>query len=256
MSVSGSDADRTAPEPEGRGRPAVLQMSAEQEKAAATYRKRRGRRKLEAHNKKGSASKDFLTGLDNGVFNRALETESSTASHDDQGFLLIVDVDYFKKVNDTHGTLRLRPRDADAACRPCTGRAKMAPSCRTTSTRAGPAERPAFFEIALPGKQHIDCTASASIGPTSDVSGVEQPGRQCALREEQRTEPSPLGRWRPRAPGATTRQDARVEPSAKASPQVRSVFRRRAPTGDPRGSMCTMTYPRSPCEERIILIRQ
>jgi diguanylate cyclase (GGDEF)-like protein len=91
---------------------AVLQMSVDQEQNAsrleALLRKQEdATRKLEAHNKKllNLASKDPLTGLDNRrVFNRTLDTELDRIARYDQGFsLLMVDVDHFKKVNDTYG---------------------------------------------------------------------------------------------------------------------------------------------------------
>jgi len=51
------------------------------------------------------ASKDPLTGLDNRrVFNRAMDTEIDRVKRYGEAFsVLVVDVDHFKKVNDTYG---------------------------------------------------------------------------------------------------------------------------------------------------------
>lgn len=180
---------------------AVLQMSAEQEQKASRLesllrKQEEAARKLEAHNKKllDLASKDPLTGLDNRrVFNRALETELDRIARYDQGFsLLIVDVDYFKKVNDTHGhpagdavlkdlatRMQRAMRDADLVARlggeefgailPCT----TPTGARVAAERLRAAIEIVPFDI---GKQHIDCTVSiggVSIGLNSDVSGAD-----------------------------------------------------------------------------------
>ena len=59
------------------------------------------------HNKKllDMASKDPLTGLDNRrVFNRSMDTEIDRVKRYGEAFsMLVVDVDHFKKVNDTYG---------------------------------------------------------------------------------------------------------------------------------------------------------
>jgi len=91
---------------------AVLQMSQEQEQEASRLedllkKQEEATRKLEEHNKKllDMASKDPLTGLDNRrVFNRSMETEIDRVKrYGDPFSVLVVDVDHFKKVNDTHG---------------------------------------------------------------------------------------------------------------------------------------------------------
>lgn len=91
---------------------AVLQISEEQEEATARLeellrKQEEATRKLEEHNKKllNMASTDPLTGLKNRrVFNRALEAEFDRVKRYGEPFsLLIVDVDHFKRVNDTHG---------------------------------------------------------------------------------------------------------------------------------------------------------
>lgn len=181
---------------------AVLQMSAEQEQKASRLenllrKQEEAARKLEAHNKKllDLASKDPLTGLDNRrVFNRALETELDRIARYDQGFsLLIVDVDYFKKVNDTHGhpagdavlkdlavRMQRAMRDADLVARlggeefgailPCT----TPTGARVAAERLRAAIEIVPFDI---GKQFIDCTVSiggVSIGPSSDVNGSDE----------------------------------------------------------------------------------
>ena len=141
------------------------------------------------------ASKDPLTGLDNRrVFNRSLETELDRIARYDQGFsLLIVDVDYFKKVNDTHGhpagdavlkelAIRMQRamREADLVARlggeefgailPCT----TPTGARVAAERLRAAIEIVPFDI---GQQHIDCTVSiggVSIAPTSDVRGADE----------------------------------------------------------------------------------
>ena len=181
---------------------AVLQMSAEHEQKASRLesllrKQEEAARKLEEHNKKllDLASKDPLTGLDNRrVFNRSLETELDRIARYDQGFsLLIVDVDYFKKVNDTHGhpagdavlkelAIRMQRamREADLVARlggeefgailPCT----TPTGARVAAERLRAAIEIVPFDI---GQQHIDCTVSiggVSIAPTSDVRGADE----------------------------------------------------------------------------------
>jgi diguanylate cyclase (GGDEF)-like protein len=180
---------------------AVLQMSAEQEQKASRLenllrKQEEATRKLEAHNKKllDLASKDPLTGLDNRrVFNRSLETELDRIARYDQGFsLLIVDVDYFKKVNDTYGhpagdavlkdlatRMQRAMRDADLVARlggeefgailPCT----TPTGARVAAERLRAAIEIVPFDI---GDQHIECTVSiggVSIGPGSAVNGAD-----------------------------------------------------------------------------------
>ena len=91
---------------------AVLQMSQEQEQEATRLedllrKQEEATRKLEEHNKKllDMASKDPLTGLDNRrVYNRAMDTEIDRVKRYGESFsILVVDVDHFKKVNDTYG---------------------------------------------------------------------------------------------------------------------------------------------------------
>ena len=180
---------------------AVLQMSAEQEEKAnrleALLRKQEeATRKLEQHNKKllDMASKDPLTGLDNRrVFNRALETEVDRIARYDQGFsLLIVDVDHFKKVNDTYGhpagdavlkdlavRMQRAMREADLVARlggeefgailPCT----TPTGARVAAERLRAAIEIVPFDI---GDQSIDCTVSiggVSVHSTASVEGGE-----------------------------------------------------------------------------------
>lgn len=180
---------------------AVLQMSAEQEQKASRLesllrKQEEATRKLEAHNKKllDLASKDPLTGLDNRrVFSRALETEIDRISRYDQGFsLLIVDVDYFKKVNDSYGhpagdavlkdlatRMQRAMRDADLVARlggeefgailPCT----TPTGARVAAERLRAAIEIVPFDI---GGQHIDCTVSiggVSIDNTTDIQGAD-----------------------------------------------------------------------------------
>ncbi len=91
---------------------AVLQMSQEQEQEASRLedllkKQEEATRKLEEHNKKllDMASKDPLTGLNNRrVFNRAMDGEIDRVKRYGEAFsVLVVDVDHFKKVNDTYG---------------------------------------------------------------------------------------------------------------------------------------------------------
>lgn len=180
---------------------AVLQMSIEQEEKANRLeqllrKQEEATRKLEAHNKKllDLASKDPLTGLDNRrVFSRALETEIDRISRYDQGFsLLIVDVDYFKKVNDTHGhpagdavlkdlatRMQRAMRDADLVARlggeefgailPCT----TPTGARVAAERLRAAIEIVPFDI---GGQHIPCTVSiggVSIDSSTDIQGAD-----------------------------------------------------------------------------------
>jgi diguanylate cyclase (GGDEF)-like protein len=181
---------------------AVLQMSAEQEQKASRLesllrKQEEATRKLEAHNKKllDLASKDPLTGLDNRrVFNRSLETELDRIARYDQGFsLLIVDVDYFKKVNDTHGhpagdavlkelavRMQRAMRDADLVARlggeefgtilPCT----TPTGARVAAERLRAAIEIVAFDI---GMESIDVTVSiggVSIDKTSAVQGADE----------------------------------------------------------------------------------
>ena len=176
-------------------------MSAEQEEKAnrleALLRKQEeATRKLEQHNKKllDMASKDPLTGLDNRrVFNRALETEVDRIARYDQGFsLLIVDVDHFKKVNDTYGhpagdavlkdlavRMQRAMREADLVARlggeefgailPCT----TPTGARVAAERLRAAIEIVPFDI---GDQSIDCTVSiggVSVHSTASVEGGE-----------------------------------------------------------------------------------
>jgi len=178
---------------------AVLQMSVEQEQKAARLeallrRQEEATRKLEAHNKKllDLASKDPLTGLDNRrVFNRTLETEMDRQARYDQGFsLLIVDIDYFKKVNDTYGhpagdavlkelatRMQRAMRDADLVARlggeefgailPCT----TPTGARVAAERLRAAIEIVAFDV---GDSSIECTVSiggVSIDKDSDVQG-------------------------------------------------------------------------------------
>ena len=180
---------------------AVLQMSAEQEQKAARLeallrRQEEATRKLEQHNKKllDLASKDPLTGLDNRrVFNRALETEMDRQARYDQGFsLLIVDMDYFKKVNDTYGhpagdavlkelatRMQRAMRDADLVARlggeefgailPCT----TPTGARVAAERLRAAIEIVPFEV---DNASIECTVSiggVSIDKDSDVQGAD-----------------------------------------------------------------------------------
>jgi two-component system cell cycle response regulator len=91
---------------------AVLQMSQEHEQEAIRLedllkKQEEATRKLEEHNKKllDMASKDPLTGMDNRrVFNRSMDTEIDRMKRYGDAFsLLVVDVDHFKRVNDTYG---------------------------------------------------------------------------------------------------------------------------------------------------------
>jgi len=180
---------------------AVLQMSVEQEQKASRLenllrKQEEATRKLEAHNKKllDLASKDPLTGLDNRrVFSRSLETELDRVARYDQGFsLLIVDVDYFKKVNDSYGhpagdavlkdlavRMQRAMRDADLVARlggeefgailPCT----TPTGARVAAERLRAAIEIVPFDI---GSQNIDCTVSiggVSIGTDADVLGAD-----------------------------------------------------------------------------------
>ncbi len=180
---------------------AVLQMAVEQEQKAARLeallrRQEEATRKLEQHNKKllDLASKDPLTGLDNRrVFNRALETEMDRQARYDQGFsLLIVDMDYFKKVNDTYGhpagdavlkelatRMQRAMRDADLVARlggeefgailPCT----TPTGARVAAERLRAAIEIVPFDVA---DASIECTVSiggVSIDKNSDVQGAD-----------------------------------------------------------------------------------
>jgi diguanylate cyclase (GGDEF)-like protein len=87
-------------------------MSQEQEQEATRLedllkKQEEATRKLEEHNKKllDMASKDPLTGLDNRrIFNRSMDTEIDRVKRYGEAFsLLVVDVDHFKRVNDTYG---------------------------------------------------------------------------------------------------------------------------------------------------------
>ena len=180
---------------------AVLQMSVEQEQKASRLeallrRQEEATRKLEQHNKKllDLASKDPLTGLDNRrVFNRALETELDRQQRYDQGFsLLIVDMDYFKKVNDTYGhpagdavlkelavRMQRAMRDADLVARlggeefgailPCT----TPTGARVAAERLRAAIEIVPFDV---GDATIECTVSiggVSIDKSIDVQGSD-----------------------------------------------------------------------------------
>ena len=91
---------------------AVLQMSQEQDQEASRLedllkKQEEATRKLEEHNKKllYMASKDALTGLNNRrIFHRSMDAEIDRVKRYSEAFsVLMVDVDHFKKVNDTYG---------------------------------------------------------------------------------------------------------------------------------------------------------